>query len=75
VSSRYVKYATGNESIEEIYGYGEDRLKKLTDLKTEWDPDGRFSHYHPFTDEYILCLPMNQFWLWELLFGTTPYLV
>ncbi|EPS31096.1 hypothetical protein PDE_06051 [Penicillium oxalicum 114-2] len=43
----YVNYATGNEPIEEKYGYGEDRLKKLRDLKTEWDPEGRFSHYHP----------------------------
>jgi hypothetical protein len=47
VSSRYVNYATGNEPIEEKYGYCEDRLKKLRDLKTEWDPKGKFSHYHP----------------------------
>ncbi|KAK9349620.1 hypothetical protein V1523DRAFT_422378 [Lipomyces doorenjongii] len=43
----YVNYATGDESMEEIYGYDEDRLKRLRAQKAAWDPEGRFSHYHP----------------------------
>jgi len=43
----YVNYATGDEPIEEMYGYDENRLKKLRTQKTLWDPEGRFSYYHP----------------------------
>jgi hypothetical protein len=46
-SSRYVNYATGDEAMEEMYGYDEDRLKRLRAQKAVWDPEERFSHYHP----------------------------
>ncbi|KAI4143665.1 MAG: hypothetical protein LQ341_002854, partial [Variospora aurantia] len=43
----YVNYASGDETVEEMYGYEEWRLKKLRRLKEEWDPQGRFGFYHP----------------------------
>jgi len=45
--SRYVNYATGDEPLEELYGYDKERLNRLRELKMKWDPEKRFSHYHP----------------------------
>jgi hypothetical protein len=42
-----VNYATGDETLKEIYSYDEWRLEKLRALKTKWDPEGRLNHYHP----------------------------
>jgi FAD/FMN-containing dehydrogenase len=42
-----VNYATGDETLKQVYGYDEWRLEKLRALKAKWDPEGRFNHYHP----------------------------
>ncbi|KAL8989640.1 MAG: hypothetical protein Q9177_001516 [Variospora cf. flavescens] len=43
----YVNYASGDETMEQMYGHEEWRLEKLRRLKEEWDPQGRFGFYHP----------------------------
>lgn len=43
----YVNYASGNETVEQMYGHEDWRLEKLRRLKGEWDPRGRFGFYHP----------------------------
>jgi hypothetical protein len=47
--SRYVNYATGDEPLQAKYGYEQWRLERLRTLKAQWDPEGRFSHYHPIS--------------------------
>lgn len=43
----YVNFALGDEKIEEMYGY-DGQVEKLRQLKSKWDPEGRFSYYHSF---------------------------
>ena len=43
----YVNYAHGDESLEEVYGWDEWRLKKLRELKALWDPENRMRFYVP----------------------------
>ncbi|KAL2802543.1 FAD-binding domain-containing protein [Aspergillus granulosus] len=43
----YVNYASGRESLEEMYGYEPWRLERLRRLKAQYDPEGRFSYYNP----------------------------
>ena len=43
----YVNYANGNESLGEVYGREEWRIRKLKGLKSEWDPENRFRFYNP----------------------------
>ncbi|KAI4117113.1 MAG: hypothetical protein LQ345_002587 [Seirophora villosa] len=43
----YVNYASGNETVEQVYGHDDWRLEKLRRLKGEWDPRDRFGFYHP----------------------------
>lgn len=43
----YVNYASGDESVEAVYGYEAWRLEKLRRLKREYDPFGRFNFYAP----------------------------
>lgn len=43
----YVNYAHGDESLEEMYGYEKWRLKKLRELKSVHDPEGKFGFYAP----------------------------
>ena len=43
----YVNYATGEESVEEMYGHETWRTEKLRRLKREVDPEGRFGFYNP----------------------------
>jgi hypothetical protein len=43
----YVNYASGEESLEEVYGHEQWRLKKLRTLKKAWDPHARFGFYMP----------------------------
>ncbi|KAL5341456.1 FAD-binding domain-containing protein [Aspergillus crustosus] len=45
--SAYVNYASGRESLQEMYGYEPWRLERLRRLKAEYDPEGRFSYYNP----------------------------
>ncbi|OTA57985.1 Glucooligosaccharide oxidase [Hypoxylon sp. EC38] len=45
----YVNYARGAESLESMYGYDSWRLKKLRDLKLEYDPNNRFGYYNSIT--------------------------
>lgn len=45
----YVNYATGGETIEEVYGYEQWRLKKLRALKKAWDPHNQFGFYAPIS--------------------------
>ncbi|KAL4942708.1 hypothetical protein BDV06DRAFT_235239 [Aspergillus oleicola] len=45
--SAYVNYASGRESLEEMYGYEPWRLERLRRLKAQYDPEGRFSYYNP----------------------------
>ncbi|KAB5575384.1 FAD binding domain-containing protein [Coniochaeta sp. 2T2.1] len=47
--SAYVNYASGNEPMEQWYGYEAWRLAKLRALKKRYDPNGRFSYYNPIT--------------------------
>lgn len=46
VGNRYVNFATGDETQEQIYG-GRERLDKLRRLKEKWDPEGVFGFYNP----------------------------
>ena len=43
----YVNYATGDETLEMLYGYETRRLDKLKALKKEHDPENRFRFYAP----------------------------
>jgi hypothetical protein len=43
----YVNYASGTESIEQVYGYEEWRVNKLKSLKKELDPKNRFGFFNP----------------------------
>ncbi|KAF2685189.1 FAD-binding domain-containing protein [Lentithecium fluviatile CBS 122367] len=43
----YVNYATGDESLESIYGYEPWRLQKLRALKAKYDPKNAFRYYNP----------------------------
>ncbi|KIA75511.1 hypothetical protein HK57_00010 [Aspergillus ustus] len=43
----YVNYASGRETLEEIYGHEPWRLRRLRKLKAKYDPEGRFSYYNP----------------------------
>ena len=45
----YLNYAFGDESLEELYGFEPWRLKKLRNVKQEYDPHGRFNFYGPIT--------------------------
>jgi len=47
--SAYVNYASGNEPMEQWYGYEPWRLAKLRALKKRYDPNGRFNYYNPIT--------------------------
>ncbi|KAI1820314.1 FAD-binding domain-containing protein [Xylaria intraflava] len=43
----YVNYANGHESLQEVYGWEDWRLEKLTKLKSVWDPHNRMGYYAP----------------------------
>jgi hypothetical protein len=43
----YVNYAYGNEGPESWFGYETWRQDRLKELKTKYDPKGRFSFYAP----------------------------
>ncbi|KAK4113175.1 FAD-binding domain-containing protein [Canariomyces notabilis] len=43
----YVNYASGDESLPELYGHEPWRLEKLRRLKAKYDPQGRFNFYAP----------------------------
>ncbi|PWY90260.1 putative FAD-dependent oxygenase [Aspergillus sclerotioniger CBS 115572] len=43
----YVNYASGTESLENLYGFEPWRLKRLKELKAKYDPQGRFGYYAP----------------------------
>ncbi|EHL00888.1 hypothetical protein M7I_3281 [Glarea lozoyensis 74030] len=45
----YVNYAFGNETLENMYGYGKWRLERLRGLKRAYDPFGRFNYYAPIS--------------------------
>ncbi|EPS36465.1 hypothetical protein H072_10033 [Dactylellina haptotyla CBS 200.50] len=42
----YINFARGDEPLETIYGESW-RVRKLTTLKSKWDPAGRFGQYFP----------------------------
>jgi hypothetical protein len=41
-TKRYINFAHGDESLEEIYG---DSLSRLRELKHHWDPENRFNQW------------------------------
>lgn len=43
----YVNYASGFESVEEVYGHEAWRLERLRGLKAEYDPKNRFRYFNP----------------------------
>ncbi|KAI1135164.1 FAD-binding domain-containing protein [Hypoxylon sp. FL0543] len=43
----YVNYASGFESLQEIYGHEPWRISKLLDAKKKYDPLNRFKYYNP----------------------------
>ncbi|KAI9154971.1 FAD-linked oxidoreductase virI [Paramyrothecium foliicola] len=43
----YLNYATGDESLESLYGYEPWRLQRLRKLKAKYDPNNRFRYYNP----------------------------
>ncbi|KAM7192572.1 hypothetical protein V8F20_008781 [Naviculisporaceae sp. PSN 640] len=43
----YVNYASGDESVESMYGYDSWRLERLRALKKKYDPENRFRSYNP----------------------------
>lgn len=43
----YVNYAWGDESLQARYGYEPWRLQKLRELKTKYDPCGKFDFFNP----------------------------
>lgn len=45
--SVYVNYAYGNEKPSDWYGSESWRQKRLRDLKSKYDPEGRFSFFGP----------------------------
>ena len=45
----YVNYASGDESLESMYGYEPWRLERLRALKAQYDPNNRFAYYNPIT--------------------------
>lgn len=45
----YVNYAHGDETLQEMYGYEDWRQEKLRQLKSLYDPKGRFSFYAPIS--------------------------
>ncbi|KAJ4298229.1 hypothetical protein N0V90_006128 [Kalmusia sp. IMI 367209] len=47
----YVNYASGKESVEEVYGKERWRVEKLKALKRVWDPESRFRFYNPIVVE------------------------
>ncbi|RAH84361.1 FAD-binding domain-containing protein [Aspergillus japonicus CBS 114.51] len=51
VPTTYVNYAFGHGSLESVYGYEEWRLKKLRSVKSEYDPDNKFSYYVPIVPD------------------------
>lgn len=45
--SVYIGYATGTETVEQIYGRDKCKLNKLKAIKNKYDPHGRFGFYAP----------------------------
>lgn len=45
----YINYAYGDETMPQIYGSESWRLDRLRDLKSKYDPKGRFSFYEPIS--------------------------
>ncbi|KAI1320500.1 FAD-binding domain-containing protein [Xylariaceae sp. FL0255] len=43
----YVNYANGDESLQAVYGWEDWRLKKLRELKSDWDSSNRMRYYVP----------------------------
>lgn len=43
----YVNYASSDETPEMLYGYEPWRLERLRNLKSEYDPKGKFNFYNP----------------------------
>ncbi|KAF9871850.1 hypothetical protein CkaCkLH20_10784 [Colletotrichum karsti] len=43
----YLNYATGFETLDQIYGHEDWRLKRLRQLKKKYDPFNRFHFYNP----------------------------
>ena len=41
---RYVNYANGDESLQQIYGSNVERLQKI---KKQYDPEGHFNQWFP----------------------------
>jgi hypothetical protein len=44
----YVNYANGDEPLQAVYGWEDWRLKKLRELKKQWDPKNEMKYYVPF---------------------------
>jgi hypothetical protein len=52
---QYVNYGHGSKDPPEaLYGYESWRLEKLRALKKEFDPEGWFNGYQPFTEDINL---------------------
>lgn len=47
----YVNYAHGDESMETLYGYESWRIRKLRNLKAEYDPPSSSQYYTPTSGE------------------------
>ncbi|SPO06762.1 related to oxidoreductase [Cephalotrichum gorgonifer] len=45
----YVNYASGDESLPELYGHEPWRMRKLRELKRKYDPTGKFNFYMPIS--------------------------
>ena len=45
----YVNYNSADEETEAVFGHESWRIEKLRRLKTEFDPNGRFSFYNPIS--------------------------
>jgi len=43
----YLNYAFGDERLQALYGYEPWRLERLMELKTKYDPCGKFDFYNP----------------------------
>lgn len=48
-SHSYVNYATGEESLPEVYGRDRARIRRLLELKAVYDPENRFGYYAPLS--------------------------